>query len=177
MNARLSTRRLLLLAALMAAAALADGVLLARDLQRNALIAAGTPPAGSPVPELRFALAHAQAASGAAQLALDGYRALQSDPALGEAARYNSANVLLRQAIELRAGPQPAQALPLVELAKEQYRELLRRNPQHWDARYNLERAQRLQPDPLDSDFEPTAAPRERERAATTMRSQTLGLP
>jgi mxaK protein len=67
--------------------------------------------------------------------------------------------------------------LPLIELAKEQYRELLRRDPQHWDARYNLERAQRLQPDPTDSAFDPTAAPQERERAATTMRAQTLGLP
>jgi mxaK protein len=84
---------------------------------------------------------------------------------------------LLRQAIELRAGDQPGQALPLIELAKEQYRELLRRQPQDWNARYNLERAQRLLPDPEDVEREATAAPRERERAATTMRAQTLGLP
>ena len=35
----------------------------------------------------------------------------------------------------------------------------------------------RLLPDPVDAEFEPTAAPRERERAATTMRAQSLGLP
>lgn len=176
-NPRRVTRMVLLLAALLLAAALVDAALLWRDAQRNALIAAHTPPAETAVPALRFALAHAQAASGAAESALNGYRALQADPVLGAAARFNSANLLLRQAIALRAGPQPAQALPLIELAKEQYRELLRQDPQHWDARYNLERAQRLQPDPVDAEFEPTSAPRERERAATTMRSQTLGLP
>jgi mxaK protein len=177
----LTVRRLALgaivLAAVVAGAALLEAALLWRDAGRNALIAAGSPPAESAVPELRFALAHAQAASGAAEAALNGYRALQSDPALGAAARYNSANLLLRQAIEQRAGPQPGQALPLIELAKEQYRELLRRDPQHWNARYNLERAQRLLPDPQDDAFDPAAAPRERERAATTMRAQSLGLP
>jgi mxaK protein len=177
LNVRRLTRSVILLAVLLAAAALVEAVLLWRDTGRNALIAAGMPPAHSAVPEQRFALAYAQAASGAADAALNGYRALQSDPALGAAARFNSANLLLRQAIEQRAGPQPGQALPLIELAKEQYRELLRRDPQHWDARYNLERAQRLLPDPQDDELEPAAAPRERERSATTMRAQTLGLP
>jgi mxaK protein len=177
MNVRRLTRSVIVVAVLLAAAALLEAALLWRDTGRNALIAAGTPPADSPVPEQRFALAYAHAASGAADAALNGYRALQYDPALGAAARFNSANLLLRQAIEQRAGPQPGQALPLIELAKEQYRELLRREPQHWDARYNLERAQRLLPDPQDEDLEPTAAPRERERSATTMRAQSLGLP
>jgi len=177
LNPRRITRAVWLLAGVLLAATVLDAALLWRDEARNALVAAGTPPADAGVPELRFAQAYAQAASGAGEAALNGYRTLQSDPVLGAAARFNSANLLLRQAIELRAGAQPAQALPLIELAKEQYRELLRRDPQHWDARYNLERAQRLLPDPLDSDFEPTAAPRDRERAATTMRAQTLGLP
>jgi mxaK protein len=165
------------LAALLSAAIALDAALLWRDEARNALIAAGTPPAETAVPDLRFAQAYALAGSGAGEAALNTYRGLQSDSALGAAARFNSANLLLRQALELRAGAQPAQALPLIELAKEQYRALLRQDPQHWDARYNLERAQRLLPDPQDAEFEPTAAPRERERAATTMRAQTLGLP
>jgi len=180
LNPRRITRAVLALAALLLAAALLDAALLWRDQRRNALIAAGTPPATSTVPELRFALAYAMAASGtssATEAALNGYRALQSDPVLGAAARFNAANLLLRQAIEVRAGPQPALALPLIELAKEQYRELLRDDAQHWDARYNLERAQRLLPDPQEFELEATAAPRDRERAATTMRAQTLGLP
>ena len=171
------TRALLALAALLLLVAALDAALLWRDAGLNALIAAGTPPAEGDAPELRFARAHAQAASGATEVALNAYRGLQADPALGAAARFNGANLLLRQALVLREGAQPAQALPLIELAKEQYRELLRRDPQHWDARYNLERAQRLLPDPQDAEFEPTAAPRERERAATTMRAQSLGLP
>lgn len=177
LNPKRVTRVILGLAALLSVAIALEAALLWRDKGRNALITAGTPPADTAVPELRFAQAHAQAASGADEAALNGYRGLQSDPVLGAAARFNSANLLLRQALELRAGPQPAQALPLIELAKEQYRALLRQDPQHWDARYNLERAQRLLPDPQDDEFEPTAAPRERERAATTMRAQTLGLP
>lgn len=181
LNLRRLTRWALALAALLLVAVLLDAALLWRDVQRNALIAAGTPPTDSPVPELRFArayaLAHSPAASAAGDAAQNAYRSLQADPTLGAAARFNSANLLLRQAVEVRAGEQPAQAMPLIELAKEQYRELLRQDPQHWDARYNLERAQRLLPDPQDSDLEPAAAPRDRERAATTMRAQTLGLP
>jgi mxaK protein len=171
------TRMALGLAALVLAATAVDGALLWRDSQRNSRIAAGTPPEDSEVAELRFAQAHALAATGDAEAALNSYRALHADPTVGQAARFNSANLLLRQALELRAGEQPGQALPLIELAKEQYRELLRRDPQHWDARYNLERAQRLLPDPPEADQEPATAPQQRERSATTMRAQTLGLP
>lgn len=183
------TRWLLTAAAVLVLAAMADGALWWRDAGRNALIANGLVPAGSPVPELQFAHAQALTAAigpgdsqnaGQVDAALNAWRALQSHPTLGTAARFNSANLLLRQAGALGAGLQTAQsgqALPLIELAKEQYRELLRRDPGFWDARYNLERAQRLLPDTVDSDLEPTAAQRERERAATTMRAQSLGLP
>ncbi len=68
-------------------------------------------------------------------------------------------------------------ALPLIELAKEQYRALLRENPGLWAARYNLERAQRLQPDPEEGEESAPSAPSESERAPTTMRGQALGLP
>ena len=180
---------LLTAAVVLVLAAVADGALWWRDAGRNALIANGQVPAGSPVPELQFAHAQALTAAigpadsqnaGQVDVALNAWRALQSHPTLGTAARFNSANLLLRQAGALGAGQQTAQsgqALPLIELAKEQYRELLRRDPGFWDARYNLERAQRLLPDTVDSDLEPTAAQRERERAATSMRAQSLGLP
>ena len=180
---------LLTAAVVLVLAAVADGALWWRDAGRNVLIANGQVPAGSPVPELQFAHAQALTAAigpgdsqnaGQVDVALNAWRALQSHPTLGTAARFNSANLLLRQAGALGAGLQTAQsgqALPLIELAKEQYRELLRRDPGFWDARYNLERAQRLLPDTVDSDLEPTAAQRERERAATSMRAQSLGLP
>ena len=165
-----------LLAGLVALTAF-DGWRWQHDAGINAQLANGTAAVDTRVPQLRFATAYAQAASGAEEAAVNAYRPLQGDDALGQAARFNSANGLLRQAIKLREGPQPGQAVPLIELAKETYREVLRNDTQHWPARYNLERAQRLLPDPVDEDTEPSAAPRDRERAATTMRSQSLGLP
>lgn len=145
----------------------------------NALIASGPlqTPAVDAVPELQFAYAQALAASGAVDAALKHYQALQGDQRLRQAARYNSANLLLREAMRARAGPEPGQAIALVELAKELYRDVLRNDPGHWDARYNLERAQRLLPDPEEADADLAQEPRKAERAATTMRGFSPGLP
>jgi mxaK protein len=87
------------------------------------------------------------------------------------------ANLLLRQAQALHDAQRRGQVLAWVELAKEGYRELLRRHPEDWPARYNLERAQRLLPDPQDADEDPAAPRRGAERAATTMRGYSPGLP
>jgi len=179
MTTQRRTRLVIAVLAVAALAALADGVHLWRLQRWNAAIAAQPPvAAGSAAPaELQFALAHAQAASGAADEALKHYRALQGDSALGQAARYNSANLLVRQAIGVRNSTQPGLAIPLLELAKESYREVLRHDPGQWDARYNLERAQRLLPDPDDSLAEPADGRRDAERAVTTMRGYSPGLP
>ena len=176
--ARLSLHRTLwaLLAAVLAWAAF-DGWRLQSDAAINAQLAAGTAPAASPVPQLRFAAAYAQAASGAEDAAVNAYRPLQGDDPLGQAARFNSANGLLRQAIKLREGPQPGQAVPLIELAKETYREVLRNHPDDWPARYNLERAQRLVAEPDELEDAPPESRRDAERAATTMRGYSPGLP
>ena len=129
------------------------------------------------VPEWQFAQAHALAGRGQTEAALSLYGRLAADPVLGPAARLNSANLLLRQGLVQRAGAQPGQALALIELAKEGYRELLRQDPGQWPARYNLERAQRLVPDAESVDDEPAAPARDAERSATTMRGDSLGLP
>jgi mxaK protein len=179
LSTRRRTRIAWALLVLVLAAAAFDAARVLRDEHRNTLIAAGTVPAdatGLP-PPMRFAQAYAQAASGATEAALNRYGALQDRSALGRAARYNGANLLMRQAVELRAGEHPGQALALIELAKETYREVLRQDPQHWDARYNLERAQRLVPDPDELDLEPPEVRRDAERAATTMRGYSPGLP
>lgn len=145
----------------------------------------------SPIPALQFAHAQAlTAALGAApaggasstetEAALRAWRRLHEDPQLGAAARFNAANLLLRQAQAVLAGSDANRvgvALPLIELAKEQYRALLRENPGLWAARYNLERAQRLQPDPEEGEESAPSAPSQSERAPTTMRGQALGLP
>jgi mxaK protein len=167
-----------LLVASVAAAAI-DGALWWRDQQRNAQIAGGAVPADAKnlPPPLQFAQAHALAARGADDAALNHYGVLQGDTPLGQAARYNSANVLMRQAVALREDEKLGQALALIELAKEHYRDVLRHEPGHWNARYNLERAQRLVPDPDESEA-PVAGPsRSAERAATTMRGFSPGLP
>ena len=65
---------------------------------------------------------------------------------LKQAALYNLANLHMRQA--LKSGPNGAlESLPLIELAKQTYRDLLREEPNDWDARYNLERALWLAPE------------------------------
>jgi mxaK protein len=180
---RRRTRWVLALLALIVLAALVDTATLWRAAQTNALIASGEAIADAPgqPPELRFAQAHAlaqaQAASGARDAALNRYRALQSDARLGAAARYNSANLLVRQAVEVQASTQPGQAIALLELAKEYYRDVLRDDPAQWDARYNLERAQRLLPDPDDDEGAAAGQERNRERAVTTMRGYSPGLP
>ncbi|HSW24170.1 MAG TPA: MxaK protein [Burkholderiaceae bacterium] len=162
----------------LAAAAAVDGMRLVRAQRWNAQIDAGvTTLAAAAPPQVRLAMAAAQAASGAQDAALRQYGTLQDDPAVGQAARYNSANLLMRQAIALREQSLSGQALALVELAKEHYREVLRRDPDHWNARYNLERAQRLVPDPEELEPEPAGPQRAAERAATTMRGYSPGLP
>ncbi len=177
------TRTALLLLVVVLAAMAWDGVQLLKRQGQNREIAAGASAvqAADAPPELKFAHAYALAASAAAssarEEALTHYRALQGDTPVGLAARFNSANLLLRQAIEVRTGAQPGQAIPLIELAKEIYREILRQDPQHWDARYNLERAQRLLPDPEEDVDTPPDSKRNAERAATTMRGYSPGLP
>jgi len=180
---RSRTRWVLALLALTALAAVVDLASLWRAARIDALIASGQALADAPgqPPELRFAQAHAlaqsQAASAARESALNRYRALQADARLGQAARFNSANLLVRQAVEVRASSQPGQAIALLELAKEYYRDVLREDPAQWDARYNLERAQRLLPDPDEEDTGPVEQERNRERAVTTMRGYSPGLP
>ena len=156
-----------------------DGWRLWRDEALNAQVASGNlPPENPEAPaELRFAQAAALAASGAGEAALNRYGALHADTPIGQAARFNGANLLMRQAIVMRAGAQPGQALAMIELAKESYREVLRHDSSDWAARYNLERAQRLVPDPEEVDEEPPEVRRSAERAATTMRGYSPGLP
>lgn len=179
LGTRRRTRAAWWLLAVMVGAAAIDGASVWRQQRWNALIVSGALPAeGADLPvQVQFAQAFAHAASGADDAALQRYRSLQDDSALGQAARYNSANLLLRQAVVVRAGPQPGTAIALIELAKESYREVLRTDPGHWDARYNLERAQRLLADPDEVEAEPAESQRQAERAATTMRGYSPGLP
>lgn len=66
------------------------------------------------------------------------------------AAYFNRANINLREAMTMQ-GNDP-QMIPLVELAKQDYRSALLQQPAFWDARYNLEIALRLVPEDPEMD-------------------------
>jgi mxaK protein len=123
-----------------------------------------------------FVHGHGAAQAGRLQDALALYKDAANDPAVAVAAHYNSGNIHLREALELAANAALAQSPQPVELAKQQFREALRRDPGHWPSRYNLERALWLAPELPEEDSN-RPAPLNSERAVTTMRGFTIGLP
>ncbi|MBL1457562.1 MxaK protein [Methylophaga sp.] len=66
------------------------------------------------------------------------------------AAYFNRGNINLREAMAMD-GNDP-QMIPLVELAKQDYRSALKQQPEFWDARFNLEVALRLVPEDPEVD-------------------------
>lgn len=126
-----------------------------------------------------FARAGALDARGDVEGALNLYKRIEEQPGnpLAPDAAYNAATIYLRRATVAGGPASDPQTIPLVELAKEGYRNLLRQHPGDWDARYNLDRALRLQPEPDDDDAGGGNPPIGAERAPTTMRGFTLGLP
>lgn len=138
----------------------------------NAAIAQAADPAGrlsGDFAEARFAHALALAHAGRYEAALAAHKALvqgERGP-LRTGALYNLGNLHLRQA--LRNGPAAAaEALPLVELAKQSYRDALRAQPGDWDARYNLERALALAPEIDAQSAEDQEPPTGKELTITT---------
>jgi mxaK protein len=174
-------RALLGAVALLGIAAAWDGWQLLRAREWNARIADGSivrATGGLPV-EARFAQAWHFGRSGDMHRALALYQEVISDgnPRLAIASRYNVGNLFLREALRASRTGDAREAVPYAELAKRAYRETLRDDPGRWDARYNLERALRLMPEPEDADSGEGPQPTQSERAATTMRGFTLGLP
>jgi mxaK protein len=66
------------------------------------------------------------------------------------AAYFNRGNINLREAMEME-GSDP-RMIPLVELAKQDYRSAIKLQPAFWDARFNLEVALRLVPEDPEMD-------------------------
>jgi len=130
-------------------------------------------------PEARFAQAFHLGREGNVQRSLALYQeiAVGGDRSLASAARYNIGNLFLREALRALREDKHAEALPYVELAKQSYREALRADPGRWDARYNLEQALRLIPEEETADAVDGPGPLQSERAITTMKGFTLGLP
>lgn len=110
--------------------------------------------------------------------ALAAYKAIiQADREdLRRIALYDLGNLHLRQA--LRVGLQDeSQSLPLLELAKQSYRDVLRRDPNDWDARYNLERTLRLAPEDDEDNDVDNGPPDPREHQRSTIADPRMDLP
>jgi mxaK protein len=88
-------------------------------------------------------------------------------------ALYDLGNLHLEHALQM---PDEEHSLPLIELAKQSYRDELRRDPNDWDTRYNLERALRLAPEE-DEDFEDTEPPHSKEKERSTIADPRMDLP
>lgn len=133
----------------------------------------GVAPSPKPAPPLidtpsvdrHVALARAVALTraGNTEAALRSFNALAA-PGLSDdvarAALFDSGNLYLREG--LRASGNPAVFLPLMELAKQRYRDLLRADPSDWDARFNLERALRAAPEEVEEFEQPDERPVDR---------------
>jgi mxaK protein len=126
------------------------------------------------VPESRFARALALARAGKTEQALKEYTALAGSERgeLRRRALYNLGNLYLRDAL---ADDQAFRSLALVELAKRNYRILLRESPADWDARYNLERALWLAPE-SEQEFVDEEPP-DREQSVSTLQGARMDLP
>lgn len=128
------------------------------------------------VPEAQFARAIALSRAGDYEGALLAYKAViqgkRTD--LRRLALYNLGNLHMRAALKDPLAPTD-QLLPLIELAKQSYRDLLRETPADWDARYNLERALYLSPE-TQEDVADDGPPPPREHSVSTNRAK-LDLP
>lgn len=143
----------------------------------NAAVAAWIAPAARAIPEARLARA-VTLAKVDYDGALGAYKAIiqANREDLRRIALYNLGNLHLRQALQVGLEDE-AQSLPLLELAKQSYRDLLRRDPDDWDARYNLERTLRLAPESDDDSDEDTGPPDPREHERSTIADPRMDLP
>lgn len=126
----------------------------------------------------RLAHAYRLHAGGRLEEALDAYGTVAPDaePELRSVQRFNLANLYLERAVELEGNDEIQPAMSLVELAKQNYREILVHDPHHWDARYNLSRALEMLPDVAAVDFEDEFNPERSPQAPQAVRSYE-GLP
>ncbi|HEY5755956.1 MAG TPA: hypothetical protein VIU34_09035 [Steroidobacter sp.] len=129
------------------------------------------------VPEARFARAQALARAGESDAAVKAYKALIDGDRrdLSQNARYNLGNLYMRDALENGAS-EAFRSLPLIELAKQRYRDVLRHEPADWDARYNLSRALQLAPE-FEQEIEEKEEPPKKEQSTSTLQGVRIDLP
>ncbi|MEP7245189.1 MAG: MxaK protein [Gammaproteobacteria bacterium] len=132
----------------------------------------------SHIPEAQFAHALALARGGDPDAAFKAYKTIAqgSRADLRVAALYNIGNLHMREAAR-KGADDPTQLLPLVELAKQSYRDVLREQPGNWDARYNLERALQLAPEVEDVPVEEEETDAPEEHVSSTLQGAKMDLP
>ena len=144
----------------------------------DSIVRATAVEAGSSLPEAQFARAIALSRTGRADAALKAYKDLSqgSRADLRIAALYNLGNLHIREA-QRTGADDPTQALPLIELAKQSYRDVLRAEPGNWDARYNLERALQLAPELDDPAAEEEETESPEQHVSSTLQGARMDLP
>ena len=150
-----------------------------REVERinTAITTARVSSTDASVPRVRLAEALNLARAGKFTAAVKTYKSLleESDevrlPAL-----YDLGNLNMREALQNGQG-EAQRFMPLIELAKQSYRDLLRSNPADWDARYNLERALWLSPEYDDPILQRNQAPVRSEHAMSTLQGAKIDLP
>jgi len=153
-----------------------DGIRLVYDQQFNDALAAGNAVRinGRDDRHRQFANAYALQQERGFKATVHAYAAIDasSDSQLRMNIKFNLANLYFREATRLREIGSNDLAMPLLELAKQNYREMLRIDSGHWDAKYNLELALILAPemDPVDALEEVT--PEHSPRALTKIHSR-----
>jgi len=134
-----------------------DGIRLVNDQHFNDALATGDAArvSGRVDPRRQFAKAYALQQQQDFKAAVKTYADIDALPhsQLQMDIKFNLANLYFREATRMRDIDSNDLAMPLIELAKQNYREILRIDSGYWDAKYNLELALILAPetDPVDA--------------------------
>ena len=156
------------LIAVFLAAAAYDGYQLLRAAQLNrdlVRIEAGESVETSD-PRLQFARAHLLQQRADFEAALEAYAAIAPGDPLEADVKFNLANLYFRRALTLRDEQAEDLAFPLIQLAKQNYVELLRADSGDWDAKYNLELALAIAPETDLAEVEEERNPEHNPHAA-----------
>ena len=145
-----------------------DGLRLAQDQRFNDALITPSETSGSESDSAhrRFANAYVLQQRHEFKATVQAYAEIQAPPhsQLQMDVKYNLANLYFREALRLHKAGDQDLAMPLLELAKENYKEILRADDAYWDAKYNLELALIVAPelDPVDAlgEFNPERSPR-----------------
>lgn len=118
--------------------------------------------------QLNFARAYALQRQGEFDDAIEAYAAIDvpDGDRMQADIKYNLANLYFRRALKLGENGADDLALPLIELAKQNYRELLRANSRDWAAKYNLELALAIAPETDLEEVEEERNPEHNPRSA-----------